>query len=135
MRASVSDIGLLAALGTVVGGYAALGVGFYWLMQPTILENAGSAAYKPPPATIVVYPDAPFIPPAHDPSVSPPAAAIEPPVAAAFAAAVPEVEEKPATVVPKHIPPHRERTTYRHEPHASPGRNSGGSPYEFRSVW
>jgi hypothetical protein len=34
-------------------------------MQPTVSENYGIAAYKPPPATIVVYPKAPFVPPAR----------------------------------------------------------------------
>jgi hypothetical protein len=60
MRASASDIGLLVAVGTVVGGYVALAVGFGWLMQPAVFENSGIAAYKPPPATIVVYREAPF---------------------------------------------------------------------------
>lgn len=135
MRVSASDIGLLAAFGTVVGGYVALGAGFYWLMQPTVLENAGSAAYKPPPATIVVYREAPFVPPTPAPSASPSPAAVEPPVEAAFAAALPQVEEKPVIAVPKHTPQHRERTTYRYEPHTSSGRNTTGSPYEFRSAW
>jgi hypothetical protein len=135
MRASESNIGLWAALGVVVGGYVALGVVFCWLMQPTVFENSGIAAYKAPPATIVVYPEAPFIPPTPTPSALPSLAAVEPPVEAAFAAAMPEVEEKPVMVVPKHTSQHRERTTYRHEPRTSSGRNTSGSPYEFRSIW
>jgi hypothetical protein len=143
MRASASDIGLLGAVGILVGGYVALGVGFYWIMQPAVFENAGVAAYKPPPATIVVYPEVPFVPPTPAPSasMSPPpsasrsSAAIEPPVEAAFAAAIPEVQEKPALAVPKQTPKRRERTTSRKEPHTSSARNASASPYEFRSVW
>ena len=144
MRASASDIGLLGAVGILVGGYVALGVGFYWIMQPAVFENAGVAAYKPPPATIVVYPEVPFVPPTPAPSasMSPPppsasrsSAAIEPPVEAAFAAAIPEVQERPALAVPKQTPKRRERTTSRKEPHTSSARNASASPYEFRSVW
>jgi hypothetical protein len=147
MRASASDIGLLGA----VGIFVALGVGFYWIMQPAVFENAGVASYKPPPATIVVYPEVPFVPPTPAPSasMSPPppsasrsSAAIEPPVEAAFAAAIPEVQEKPALAVPKQTPKRRERTTSRkeshtsrQEPHTSSARNASASPYEFRSVW
>ena len=132
MRISLSDVSLLAGAGIFVGGYVALGIGFYWLMQPTVFENSGRAAYKPPPATIVVYREAPFILPPSTPSASPSPAAIEPSVEAAFAAAIPAAEEKPAIVVPKPTSQHRERTTYRHEPRTSSGRNT---PYEFRSVW
>jgi hypothetical protein len=135
MRASASDIGLLSAVGLLLGGYVALGLGFYWLMQPAVFENSGIAAYKAPPATIVVYPEVPFVPSFPAPLASPSPAAVEPPVEAAFAAAIPEVEEKPAMVVPKKNPQNRERTTYRHEPRPSSGRNTSGSPYEFRSVW
>jgi hypothetical protein len=136
MRRSSSNIGLLAGGGTLVGVYVALGFGFYWLMQPTIFENSGRAAYKPPPATIVVYRETPFIPPTPTPFTSPSPAAIEPPVEAAFAAATPAVEEqKPAVVVPKQSRRHRERTTYRRELRTWPTRYTWGSPFEFRSMW
>jgi hypothetical protein len=107
MRASASDVGLLGAIGIFVGGYLALGVGFYWWMQPAVFENSGIAAYKPPPATIVVYPEVPFVAPAPAPSASVSAPAVEPPVDAAFAAAIPEIEEKPAIAVPKQTPKNR----------------------------
>ena len=135
MRASASDIGLWAAFGIVVGGYVALGGGFYWLMQPAVFANYGTAGYRPPPATIVVYRDTPFIPPTPAPSASASAGAVEPPVEAAFAAAVPVVQEKPAEAVPKPTTKIRERTTHRQDSHASSGRSTSGSPYEFRSVW
>jgi len=144
--ASGSNFGLLTAGGTLVGGYVALGIGFYWLMQPTAFKNLGIAAYKPPSATVVIYPETPFVPPT--PSPTPPAVAVEPPVESAFAAAIPEVQEKPALAASPH-PKKRERTTYRREerttyrrqerPTSSRlehfGRNTWGSPYEFRSVW
>src|SRR5262249_42178786 len=86
--ASASDVGLLGAIGIFVGGYLALSVGFYWLMQPAVFENSGIAAYKPPPLTVVVYPEVPFVAPASAPSASASASApaVEPPVEAAFAA-------------------------------------------------
>src|SRR5712671_110911 len=88
------DLSLAAGVGFCLGAYVLLAVAFHWLMQPTVSENYGIAAYKPPPATIVVYPKTPFISPA--PSELPPSSvAAEPPASAAFAAVVPEVEEKP----------------------------------------
>jgi hypothetical protein len=33
-----------------------LGFGFYKLMQPRQIPNPGLAAYKPPPATVIIYP-------------------------------------------------------------------------------
>jgi hypothetical protein len=144
----ILNIGLLTAVGTLVGPYVALGIGFYWMMQPTAFKNVGIAAYKPPSATVVIYPEKPFVPPT--PSPAPPAVAAEPPVETAFAAAIPEVQEKPALAAPEH-PKKRERTTYRRQererttyrrqegPTSSRpehfGRNTWGSPYEFRSVW
>src|SRR5215475_4269029 len=108
MRASASDVGLLGAIGIFVGGYLALGVGFYWWMQPAVFENSGIAAYKAPPATVVVYPEVPFVAPAPAPSASASAPAVEPPVQAAFAAAIPEIEKKPAAIaVPKQTPKNR----------------------------
>jgi hypothetical protein len=142
-HASGSNIGLLTAGGTLVGGYVALGIGFYWLMQPMVFKNLGMTAYKPPSATIVIYPETPFVPPTPSSSLPPPGVAVEPPVESAFAAAIPEVQEKPALAVPQH-PKKRERTTYRRQERPTSsrperpehfGRNTWGSPYEFRSVW
>src|SRR6267142_2393699 len=94
------DFRLAAGVGFCLGVYVVLAVAFHWLMQPTVSENYGIAAYKPPPATIVVYPKAPFVPPA--PSELPPSSvAAEPPASAAFAAVVLKVEEKSAVEVPK----------------------------------
>jgi hypothetical protein len=105
--------GLLGVAGILVGGYLALGSGFYWLMQPRAFANAGIAAYKPPPGTVVVYPEVPFVAPAPAPSVSASAPAVEPPVEAAFAAAIPEIEAKPAIADPKQTPKKRENVATR----------------------
>jgi hypothetical protein len=92
------DFRLAAGVGFCLGVYVVLAVAFHWLMQPTVSENYGVAAYKPPPATIVVYREGPFVPP--PPSKLPPSAvAEEPPASAAFAAALPEVAQKPAPAV------------------------------------
>jgi hypothetical protein len=132
------DLSLAAGVGFCLGAYVLLAVAFHWLMQPTVSENYGIAAYKPPPATIVVYPKGPFVPPAPSelPSLS---VAAEPAALAAFAAVVLEVEEKPAVEAPKKAPQKRvARTTPRQET-GRDRRNSGEhvshSPYEFRSVW
>jgi hypothetical protein len=36
--------------------FGLLGFGFYKLMQPRQIPNPGLAAYKPPPATLIIYP-------------------------------------------------------------------------------
>ena len=48
------DLGLAAGVGFCLGIYVLPAFAFYWLMQPTVSENYGIAAYEPPPATIVV---------------------------------------------------------------------------------
>src|SRR3981189_2139831 len=87
------DLSLAAGVGFCLGIYVLPAFAFYWLMQPTVSENYGIAAYKPPPATVVVYPTTPFVPPATSqlPSSS---VAAEPPVLAAFAAVVQEGKTK-----------------------------------------
>jgi hypothetical protein len=133
------DLSLAAGVGFCLGVYVVLAFAFHWLMQPTVSTNYGLAAYKPPPATVVVYPTTPFVPP--DPSELPSSSvAAEPPVLAAFAAVVSEVEKKPAVELPKQAPQKGvKRTSRRHET-VRDRRNSGDhqvshSPYEFRSVW
>jgi hypothetical protein len=44
--------------------YAVVGAGFYWLMQPTVIQNRGLAGYQAPPKAVVSY--VPWVPP--DPS-------------------------------------------------------------------
>src|SRR3981081_4223722 len=102
------DLSLAAGVGFCLGVYVFLAVAFHWLMQPTVSKNYGLAAYKPPPATVVVYPTTPFVPPAPSEPASSSVAA-EPPALAAFAAVVPEVKEKPAVEVPKEAPRKRVR--------------------------
>ena len=131
------DFILAAGVASCIGVYVVFAFAFHWMMQPTVSENYGIAAYKPPPATIVVYREGPFVPP--PPSKLPPSAvAEEPPASAAFAAALPEVAQKPAPAVqaPKK---HVARTPPRREATVRDRRNSwdrpSASPYEFRSVW
>jgi len=57
---------LAAIFGILIAVYASVAGVFYWVMQPTVAENRGLAAYQPPPNTVVRYADAPWIPP--DPS-------------------------------------------------------------------
>jgi len=131
------DFILAAGVASCIGVYVVFAFAFHWMMQPTVSENYGIAAYKPPPATIVVYREGPFVPP--PPSKLPPSAvAEEPPASAAFAAAPPDVAQKstPAVQAPKK---HVTRTPPRREATVRDRRNSwdrpSASPYEFRSVW
>jgi hypothetical protein len=129
------DFSLAAGVGFCFGAYVLLAVAFYWLMQPVITENYGIAAYKPPPATTVVYPKTPFVPSAPS---EPPSVAAEPPPLAAFAAVVPEVVKTPVVETPKQAPQKRAART---APRKETGRDRNSwdhvsrSPYEFRSVW
>ena len=122
------DYRLAAGVGFCLGVYVVLAVAFHWLMQPTVSENYGVAAYKPPPATIVVYPKAPFVPP--PPSELPSSSiAEEPPASTAFAAAPAEVLKQ----VPKK---HVARTAPRRERPARERRNpwdyAWGPSYGYR---
>jgi hypothetical protein len=101
--------GLVAGVGFCLGVYVVLAVGFHWVMQPTVFKNSGLAAYKPPPATVVVYSEAPFVPPVPSEQLAParsepPSVAVEAPISAAgvkAAAAAPDASEKAAEIVPK----------------------------------
>jgi hypothetical protein len=63
---SSGDYRLGVTVGAVIAAYAGFFLILYWLMQPTVSANAGLAAYRPPPKTVVKYADAPWVPP--DPS-------------------------------------------------------------------
>src|SRR5713101_6901507 len=66
------DLGLAAAaLAICLGVYGGFATGFHWLMQPTVVQNLGLAAYQPPPKTVVVYSDSPFVPPAPSAPAAP----------------------------------------------------------------
>jgi hypothetical protein len=62
-RSRYPDSGLAVALAIYLGIYVGLAVcfaaGLYWLMQPSVFPNAGLAAYKPPPSTIVTNASSP----------------------------------------------------------------------------
>ena len=80
-------------IGTVIAAYAGFFLVLYWLMQPTVSANAGLAAYRPPPKTVVKYADAPWVPP--DPSEALPfRASGERPVAKASVTEEPKKEVK-----------------------------------------
>jgi hypothetical protein len=74
--AGYQDRRLGVALGINVGVYAGtvacFAAGLYWLMQPTVVQNRGLAAYKPPPGAVVTYADTARLPPT-DPTRAPPA--------------------------------------------------------------
>jgi hypothetical protein len=130
------DFRLAAGVGFCIGVYVVLAIAFHWLMQPTVSENYGVAAYKPPPATIVVYPKAPFVPP--PPSELPSSSiAEEPPASMAFAAAIPDTTKKPPAEVLKQVPKkHVARTAPRRERPARERRNpwdyAWGPSYGYR---
>jgi len=66
------DVGLAAAaLAICLGVYGGFATGFHWLMQPTVVQNPGLAAYQPPPKTVVVYSGSPFVPPAPSAPAAP----------------------------------------------------------------
>ena len=57
------DFQLAVVIGFLLAVFAGLGFGFYWLMQPTVVVNYGSA-YHPPPGAVVHYANTPWVPPA-----------------------------------------------------------------------
>ena len=57
------EYALAAVAGSLVAIFAGLGLGFYFLMQPTIMPNHGLAAYQPPPKAVVHYAKTPWVPP------------------------------------------------------------------------
>ena len=59
--ARFEDFDLAAAFAVSLGVCAVLAFGYYWLLKPTVFENQGLAAYKPPPKTIVS--SVPWVPP------------------------------------------------------------------------
>ncbi len=59
------DSGAAAGFAVFLGLYAIVAAGFYWLMQPAVMQNRGVAAYEPPPKAVVSY--VPWVPPAPDP--------------------------------------------------------------------
>jgi hypothetical protein len=54
-----SAIALAIYLAAYVGLAGCFAAGLYWLMQPSVFPNAGLAAYKPPPNTVVTFSGSP----------------------------------------------------------------------------
>ena len=92
---SSGDYRLGVTVGAVIAAYAGFFLVLYWLMQPTVSANAGLAAYRPPPKTVVKYADAPWVPP--DPSEAIPfrrASEERPPIVAKSVTEEPKKEAK-----------------------------------------
>jgi uncharacterized iron-regulated membrane protein len=85
------DCGFAIAISFHLSIYVGIALFFYWLMQPTVNQNLGLAAYKPPPKTVVVYADSPWVPPAQS----------ELPSTVAVAEPTPEVVDESVVVAPK----------------------------------
>jgi hypothetical protein len=83
-----ADSGIAAAFGLFVALFGGAALGFYWLMQPTVLKNHGMAAYSPPPMTVVS--SVPWVPPDASSEVN-----------AAFAYAPPRKVEESGVPAPK----------------------------------
>jgi hypothetical protein len=94
--------GLAGALALHLFIYCAVGVGFffglYGLLQPTRINNPGSAAYKPAPGTVIAYGPSSGFPPPPDATIPQPittdnlASQLEPNVRSAFAHAPDGIE-------------------------------------------
>jgi hypothetical protein len=117
--------GLATGFAVVLGIYVAVGLGFYWLMQPTVIANRGMAAYQAPPMTVVR--DAPWVPPASSETDAVFTARRNQEIAESRAAAT-RNEIKAAETPPA---PRRE-TRARARPAHSWGYTSGRSGWGFR---
>ena len=106
------DLGLAAAaLAICLGVYGGFATGFHWLMQPTVVQNHGLAAYQPPPKTVVVYFDSPFVPPAPSAPAAPVALTERAPEVLESTAEAPKTETKrpQARAAPRRARPAMER--------------------------
>ena len=117
--------GLATGFAVVLGIYVAVGLGFYWLLQPTVIAHRGMAAYQAPPMTVVR--DAPWVPPASSETDAVFTARRNQEIAESRAAAT-RNEIKAAETPPA---PRRE-TRARTRPAHSWGYTSGRSGWGFR---
>jgi hypothetical protein len=91
------DSGIAAAFGLFFSIFAGAALGFYWLMQPTVLKNHGMAAYQAPPMTVIS--NVPWVPPDASSEVN-----------SAFAYAPPRrIEESTAPAPKNEIKPNEAR--------------------------
>jgi hypothetical protein len=115
------DCGLAAAFGIFLAVYAGIALCFYWLMQPTVVKNGGLAAYHPPPKTIVIDADSPWVPPAPSERL------------ATLAVAEPAHEITQSSAPKTEIKTHEARTTPRRErPVRAQPNPVWGRPFGFR---
>jgi hypothetical protein len=122
------DARLAVALGINVGVYAGIvacfAAGLFWLMRPTILQNQGLAAYKPPPGTVVIYSDPARLPPTLS----------EPPETVGLAEPAPEVAESPVVAPKKEIKKRGAQTTPTRE-RLSPFWDNASAPSRSFRPW
>jgi hypothetical protein len=129
-RSRYPDAGATTALAihlaVYVGVAGCFAAGLYWLMQPRVFANAGLAAYKPPPKTVVIYAGSPGAwrpPPAPEPL--PEMAANSPPVVAESPAVEPKKEAKQAAVT-------IQRARRSRPERSNPMQDYAYQPYSFR---
>ena len=107
--ARYQDRRLAVALGFNVVVYAGIiacfAAGLFWLMRPTVIQNQGMAAYKPPPGTVLNYAG-----PAQPRPV--PSA---PPETVGMAEPAPAVVESPLVAAKKEVKKREARTTVARE--------------------
>jgi hypothetical protein len=126
------DFSLVGAITIFLAVYASIGLGFFWLMQPSAVPNSGVAAYRPPPATIVNYVDAPSAiaaGPSADRFIA--RTSLDRP-AAPTAGPLPEVAETPVAEPKKETKKVATRTAPRRE---SPAREQHNAGWDRNSNW
>jgi hypothetical protein len=126
------DFHLAAAVGILLAVFAGLAFGFYWLMQPTVIVNYGSA-YHPPPKAVVHYANSPWVPPT--PSEPPPMMAEASPAPEPITTAEPKKETKKqeVRVAPRRQRPAREQQDPFWGGFASSSRSYGWGGYASSS--
>ena len=122
------DTRLAVALGFNIGVYAGIiacfAAGLFWLMKPTVIQNHGLAAYKPPPGTVVIYANPTRLPPALS----------EPPETVGMAEPAPEVVKSPVVTTKKEIKK-RETPTMAARDRWSPFWDNAAAPSRGSRPW
>jgi hypothetical protein len=129
------DFSLLGALVIFLCVYASIAAGFFWLMQPSSVPNSGVAAYRPPPATIVNYVDAPpsavAVAPSPDRFIA--RTSLDQPAPAA--GPLPEVVETPVVEPKKETKKVATRTAPRRETQPREPREQRNAGWDRNSNW